>query len=344
MKVSSGPIEARPGLSLAELMLILLIGLVVGAVALSVYQIDSRYYLQRDALSEQSQNLKVALNSLARDVRMSGNIHKALGWEVRNIQVFIACSGRGHWFRHPGAAESGVRPIFGLDGGPDAPDEITLFSAEMESAAPVGRLAAGYEPSGPAGLGLSLSGSGPKVEAGDILALKNGGAVLILEAAAVEDGGRIVIGPKFKPLDDLPEGIDFPAGTFVYNLKSLNFVTYYINGADHSLMVQYHDGRLPDCDGRERQSLLAASTIEDLQIRYVFDDGSLPSPSSGLDGFKASLLDEYPVKLVNLVLVSKSSFRGPANETARIPAVFNRRTRPGDEHQRQIMNESIFIR
>lgn len=326
-------------------MLLLLIGLVVVAVTLSVYQVNARYYLRQDAHMEQSQNLKVALNSLSREIRMAGNVHKLLGPGVKTVQIYVYDQeNRGSWFQHTGSETTGVRPVFGLDGGPFASDRITLFSAEIESGLPFGRLAAAYDPGAEESGRLKLREplSENNFKPGDIVAVSYGDQALILEACGLtSEGLEIILGDLFRPAEALPAASFFPAGSYVYNLKKLNFSCYYIDKDRDNLMVQYYDQQFSEGGGSENQSLILASRIEDLQIRYIFDDGSPLSISGGLDGFEASRLDDYSVKLINLALMSKSSYRNKSADRVGIPGLFNRRPRLGDNYQRQIMNESI---
>ena len=358
-------------------MLLLLIGLVVGAVALSLYQVKSLYYLRQDALTEQNQNLKAALSSLAREARMTGNVHKLTGWGVKRIQLYLPDDqGGGRWFSYPGASEAGLLPVYGLDGGPDGPDELTLLSAALESAQPVGRLMAPYTPGrvGEQSLRFQQPMRDKAVKTGQMLLLCDGQAALIiqaghfadekrLEAIAPQPGRdaetssptrlrivpnqarRLIIGKRFRPAESLPGTQDaFPAGTSVYNLGELTLTRYYIDTSRNMLMAREYTGNPGEADYGRSDPIIVADGIEDLQLRYIADDGTPLAPGGGTNQPDDLALDEYPVRVINLALVSKSTYREKNQERTGIPAIFNRRARAGDDYQRLILSESVFLR
>lgn len=332
----------KKGLSLVELMLVLLIGLVVGAVVLSIYQINARYYLRRDALSEQRQNLKTAFDSF-REISLSGNIHRLLGPGVQRIQIYIPETDEGgHWFQHPGEDEPGALPLFGRDGGPAGADEVSILGAALETGQAAGRLALAFRPGGEAGRSLYLTEDlrPGALAAGDPIVISDGRSALIVEAGEIVDGREIVLGRRFRPDEPLPAPLEaFPPGSSVFNLRELVFVTYYLDQASGSLMARRYDG-LPFSADRD---LVLAANIEDLQIRYLPDDGTLPGVSAGADWLGDAALAGVKIKALHLALVSRSSYWEKAAEAELTPALFNRLARPADQRRRLIMTESIFL-
>lgn len=60
------------GFSLVELLIVMVITTVVGMAGFSLYQHSNRSYLVREAVSEAQQNVRVAMERLAQDIRMAG--------------------------------------------------------------------------------------------------------------------------------------------------------------------------------------------------------------------------------------------------------------------------------
>ncbi len=73
------PARLRPGMTLIELMIVLLVSIIILGAAFSLYQVNARYYVAQDALLEQQQNLRAALYSIARDVRYGQRCCSAAG-------------------------------------------------------------------------------------------------------------------------------------------------------------------------------------------------------------------------------------------------------------------------
>jgi prepilin-type N-terminal cleavage/methylation domain-containing protein len=103
----------KSGLTLVELLVVIVISLIVSGVAFSVYRLNASYYYREDAYLQQYQNLRVALYTISRDVRMAGNGFSVLGPSLKQIQVYTPTMERAtcgspatttvfgyDWFRH----------------------------------------------------------------------------------------------------------------------------------------------------------------------------------------------------------------------------------------------------
>ncbi|MDR1044641.1 MAG: PilW family protein [Candidatus Adiutrix sp.] len=343
---------------MAELLLVMLIALLVSGVGLSLYRLSYRYYAHKDALLEQNQNLRTAMATLVRDLRMAGNGLLLPEEGLAAFQIYLPTA-RGGWFRHSIKSDLyGVRPIFGLDGTLEGlgPDRLTIFWAAPEAREPVARLTAAFQP-GSYGRDddLLLERSWETAPAweelirpGDILALVHNGQGLILTAGRIKNG-RLPLGELYRPRSPLPRpGFQsFPPGARLYNLRDFTLVTYYVDGARRRLMAEYHRG--PGGRAARRQVVLAVG-IEDMQLRY-FLDGEKVSPELGHEQVSESELDGREglrprrIQAVNLTLVSRSSVRLSGRDDFRPLAVYNHRPGGGpDGRERRLMSETVILR
>ena len=358
----------RRGLTLVELLVVILISVVVIAVAFTLYRVTATYYVREDAHIEQMQNLRVALYSIARDVRMAGNSSFVLGADVRTVNAYVpgmeviqdgqAVRKAGeNWFSHADTDELGARPIFGVDGGQNGPDTLTIFRTSTESGAPVGYLAQPY--SNANRIVLQENFVEGTLEPGDIIALVNNGRAVILEVADadftnttinIQSPGRFTSG-------DVPTGAagSFVAGSAVYNLRDVTLVTYYLDTENNNLMADYHDSAVGVADGQAGTAIVATN-IEDFQVFYYFPTETVEtSPPATLPNnhqVTSAKLDNVlavgpKVLAVNLALVARSPYGdGQGNRYGR-PALFNRLAAPeaeNDNHPRSILTETIYLR
>ena len=378
----------RPGVTLVELMVVILISVIVVAVAFTLFRVNVTYYLKEDARLEQDQNLRVALSTIARDVRMAGNGYALLGApnRLQFVQAWVPSqerldgsgraiqTGPAGWFSHADtAAESaiaapdqlGARAIFGVDGGKDGPDTLTIFRAEVESGAPLGHLRSPYDFSD-GRLFFNENFQEGVVREKDILVLVNDDRAVLAEvwavpAAAPMNYVDINRGGRFTPPDS--GAFDFPAGADVYNLRDVVFVTYFLDEENRQLMADYHD---LDENGRPLGPVVVAVNIEDFQVYYCFNDevvnfepGLDPDSvidlsidpvinSDKLDVRNAGGVDRINrVKAVVLGLMARAG-EGRDDRSAQPrprPAFFNRAEgTEADRFTRNILTEIIYLR
>jgi prepilin-type N-terminal cleavage/methylation domain-containing protein len=294
--------EARPGFSLVELLVVVVLMVVVTAASFTLFQIGARHEARQQDVLNQTQNLRTALYTIARDVRMAGNGMTFIGSHLLDIYVDPALfdpntQEEEGWFRYKDAEKYGVRAIYGTNGAcPDpavppkicpppagqpncAPDTLTIFRAEIENPLALGHLSTGFTPGSDSVLTLRESHEvGQTIANGDILAVAAGTKAVIIEIDNLGTGSvtALPLGNRFKPGAPMPGGgFTFPEGSMVYNLRNVVFVTYYIDrGSNHNrLMANYHDGTLTtevtNIEGVTNPHLLAvAGNIEDMQVGY----------------------------------------------------------------------------
>jgi hypothetical protein len=341
----------------------MVISLIVTGVAFSIYRLNASYYLREDAYLQQYQNLRVALYTVGRDVRMAGNGFALLGADLRLIQAYTptrekATTGAGHppseivneggWFRNLDTTTTGVRAIFGQDGGANYPDTLTVFRAEVESGNPLSTVQS------VSGNRLTLNKPIPKeaLKSGDIVALGSGSNGIVLETGnlslsgdvyndiVIKPGGRFTNSSPF-----LPTGFD-PVGAYVYNFRDIGLITYWVDTENNALMAAYHDTARTGYDDSTGTSSIVASNIEDFQVYYYLDDDIVDFADTDAAPIMSSavLSGARRVKAVSLGLVARSPYGdGPVNRKR--PALFNREEGTvADNRLRNVLIETIYLR
>jgi hypothetical protein len=344
----------------------MVISLIVTGVAFSLYRLNASYYLREDAYLQQYQNLRVALYTIGRDVRMAGNGFALLGPELKRMQAYsnsretLKSSGSSPpsemtavdaWFQLPdGTGDLGVRAIFGVDGGETDPDTLTVFRSEVESGNPLARV-------------KSLTGNRitldtpvlkEAIKSGDIIAIGSGSTGVVLRAGTITFSGDST---TEIPIETDPEEnrftapspyfpTDFPTeGAYVYNFRNVGIITYYVDKTTNSLMAAYHDSTRHNFDDAAGTSAIVASNIEDLQVYYYLDNEPVDfTKTSTTPDLSASKLNTRRVKAVSVGLEARSPYGdGPANK--RRPALFNRAAGTDiDNRMRSVLIETVYLR
>jgi hypothetical protein len=338
------------------------ISVIVTGVAFSIHRLNTSYYLREDAYLQQYQNLRVALYTIGRDVRMAGNGMFLIGPRLKKIQAYVPSreilkSGLSEiqlgldWYRHADAPASstGVRAIYGVDGGSDRPDTLTVFRSEVEYGAPIGQ-AKGFK-----GSDLQMSEPVPAgtVKPGDIVVLAKGSQAVLLEAGAFSGNlsDSIPINPKGRyTAPSFTDNFFNPSQAYVYNFRDAILVTYYLaqdtaDPKNFNLMADYHDITKTSYDNPAAQSSIVAANIEDFQVYYYFDSDPVDlakvtdTPSIG-----SSLLDSNKVKAVAIGLTSRSAW-GDGPRLHKRPSLFNRDAGSAlDNRKRNTLIETISLR
>jgi hypothetical protein len=350
-----------------ELLIVLLISLIVTGVAFSIYRLNASYYLREDAYLQQYQNLRVALYTLGRDIRMAGNGFGLLGPEVKRMQAWtptreIPHSGEPpseivsspNWFHHSDAltGNAGAWPIYGVDGGAQSSDTLTIFRAEVETGNPLSKVTS---VDGSNALIVDTPIPEDALRPNDVIAIGSGANGVIFETGAisytggfatripVKAGGRFTAAAPFPTLFDV-------TGSYVYNFRDVMFVTYYVDAANNWLMADYHDTAKTNYDDATRHTAIVAYNIEDLQIFYYLDTDAVDIkkawPASGYTPptIDSSVLNSNRVKAVSLGLVSRAPTGVGAASRSR-PALFNRlAATTRDNHIRNTLVETIYLR
>jgi len=269
--------EARPGFSLVELLVVVVLMVVVTAASFTLFQIGARHEARQQDVLNQTQNLRTALYTIARDVRMAGNGLTFIGSRLLDIYVDSSVfdpntQEAAGWFRYRDADKYGVRAIYGTNGecSPPGPlpnppklcpppagqpvcesDTLTIFRAEIENPLSLGHLSTSFTPGTDSALTLRESLTvGQTIANKDILAVAAGTRAVIIEIDSLGSGSvsTLPLGARFNPgSTPMPGGgFTFPEGSMVYNLRNVVFVTYYIDRSANRnrLMANYHDATL----------------------------------------------------------------------------------------------------
>jgi hypothetical protein len=343
----------------------MVISLIVTGVAFSIYRLNASYYLREDAALRQYQNLRVALYTIGRDVRMAGNGFALLGPNLKLIQAWsptrevtnspptppTSMVSSVGWFRNSDTSTLGVRAIYGVDGGANFPDTLTVFRAEVETGTPLAKVK--DLTSNEVQLDDTDSIPEKSIKPGDIIALVEGQTGVILQSGdilfaggetsviPVKQGGRFTA-----PTSYIKAALDVSAA-YLYNFRDVGMITYWVDTATNSLMAAYHDTDRTDFADLAGTSSIVADNIEDLQVYYYLRDDTVDfAQTSAAPDMSSNRLDSDAgkVKAVSLGLTSRSSY-GDGNNTRRRPALFNRSLGTNlDDRQRTTLIETIFLR
>jgi type II secretory pathway pseudopilin PulG len=342
--------RARPGLTLIELLVALVLTIMIIGATFMIYQTNSRYYYRQQARLEQAQNLRSALYTLARDLRMAGDGLIVMGVPLVHAYLPEPDGTGGAWFRYEVdgsgalAGDPGLRAIFGLDA-TDGPDSITVFRSEVESSNAFGQL---DEPFLSTSSNLILASPVPErsVSEGDVLGLVSGRDAVLVKAGTISGpgaDGKITLDAALKPGSSFPSSLSFPRGSFVYNLRDVHLTTYWVDTANRNLMARYHHLAGLDYDDPVKSSIIVAPGIEDLQLRYVMNG---QDPDDGVDGLTLAILEaDNWVRQIQIGLVSRSEYRDPTNSTFMPVSMFNHVvSEPADGHMRQVQTGGVNLR
>jgi hypothetical protein len=328
--------------------------MVVSASAFVIYSVNTGYYLSEEARLILNQNLRTGLSAIARDVRMAGSGLSVLGPNIKLVEFYSdsaeildgqrpAVSAGEGWFGLPDAPVSrmGVRAIFGLDGGGNFADSITIFSANVEYPSPLGQ-ALEY-----ANGRIVLVRPTPPgvVKDGDLICLVNQNrAVMLATKNAVDQGDFLEIKANGRFTGDGPPP-GFPIeGAQVYNLRNAKAVTYFVDDRANRLMVAFHDRSLSDFDDPASRAVVVSDNIEDLQVFYFFqnDEVDLDRVAEPVS-ISSERLQNDSVKAVFLGLMARSTYgKGPSVTR---PGFFNRLSGTKVEpFRRATMTEIVYLR
>ncbi|MDR1577391.1 MAG: hypothetical protein LBT86_04070 [Deltaproteobacteria bacterium] len=348
----------RSGFTLVELLIVIVMGIIVAAVAFSLYRVNSDYYLQSDDEIQRQQNARAALNVLTRDLRMAGGGMFLLGTGVKRVQAYVpfqasrqcgepVLAERLGWFHHCDSRNSlGARAIFGEDGGTERADVVTIFRSEPEFSGLVGEVASfsGGD------ITLAKSVDHKALSPGDIMALSRGDEAVLFEVdSARVDNGRvdqlaIKTNGRFTGPDGVPP--NFPvSGSSLYNLKDVTLVTYFVDETKDQLMAIFHDQKFIKPNQTGVEPVVVADQVEDLQLFYHYDTEKVdPKRVAQRPTLGGSKLDQSFVQAVSLGLTVKSVRKIGRTPQTR-PALFNRAAGSAvDNHNRSHFVSTIQLR
>lgn len=340
----------KRGVTLIELMVAAALMVVVTGAAFTLFKIATSYEARQQEILTQTQNLRAALYAVSRDIRMAGSGMPLIG--TQTIHIYDGSKDTPGWFRYDGASEPGARAIFGTDSGADETksDTLTIFRTEVETTSSLGQLSTAFNPGSSSSIKLADGvREGELFSDGDILAIANGTAAVIVQAQVSSPGlkySEIGLGPRFKPGAAL-SGDTFPDGSMVYNLRDVTFVTYYVDTANKRLMANYHDATLEDNDAdvANKHLVTVADNIEDFQVAYFLRSAF----SENLTQYSTISLDQLTnqglvVQAVQVAMVSRSKNTSRLNPAGSAVEVMGHTAKDEKGYTRRVLSEIVQLR
>jgi hypothetical protein len=289
---------------------------------------------------------------------MAGNGFSVLSTDLKLIETFVptmetSTAGIGPtntllgdaWFVHsdsPGVV--GTRAIFGVDGGSEHSDSITIFRAEIESGNKLGNVVG---ITGDSRIRLDEPAPTESIQVGDIIVLGNGSRAVIFEVdSSFTPGSEEIPIKKLGRFTPNNLSFSFPfAGSYLFNFRDVTFVTYYIDEGKNQLMADYHDKGKTGYDDLSRQSFVVAYNVEDLQVYYFYgaDTVDLSVINTNPD-ISSTKLNNENIKAVVIGMTSRSPYGDGTYNKVR-PALFNRASGSNkDDHFRTMLTQTIYLR
>jgi type II secretory pathway pseudopilin PulG len=302
----------RSGMTLFELLAVVLIGSLLLSMLFLVYTNSSKSLLRQDIALQQLTNLRSGLAAITRDLRSTGNGYRLLNLNQEDlIHVYTRNSdgSPNEWYRYAGTTEYGVKPIHSVDSS-TAPDEITLFSLSPDFATRLGELAQDFTASSGT-LRLRSVMTVPTDSDSTIRqmlireVLKPGDAIAIVPPKST--GYHPIILESLSDATNLTE-INFapvpstsvlsnpvPEGSEVFNVKRASLRRFWVKPEGEATYLML--------DTLYSNEEIVAEGIEDLQLGYYtgtdsISDANMTETLSGLD--------VNPVKAVRIVLVGRT--------------------------------------
>jgi type IV pilus assembly protein PilW len=253
-------IQSRPGFTLVELLVAMSMGLIVLTVMFTMFRTSQRSYVLQDYVAEMQQNLRVAMYSVSRDLRMAGCGINILSNLVPTVEVYS--DGEATWRNLQGITATNSTT---------GPDQIELFIGDIQS----GEYDATITKAMPDASAELEVDTVANFKEKDCVIISNGINAALFVVTTVEnapaklqhDTTEILNPPAaFKAF---PHGGGFFQGSRLYNFGNGRWVTYYIDTATDTahprLMANLHDNN---------PAVVVAENIEDMQFHYFMADGS----------------------------------------------------------------------
>ncbi|MDR1045582.1 MAG: hypothetical protein LBP33_10770 [Candidatus Adiutrix sp.] len=346
----------RPGwkkaMTLVELLVAMLMGLIVFSVVIAVFFSSANNYTRQEQILAQMQNLRVGLHSVAVDARMAGSGFAMLGDGLTERLQFYD-EKAGDWFKYEGESEYGARAIYGVDGGDGGSDSVTICWLAPEFGSSLGVLEEDFTyDSGLLKTRIALSDLWEDnidwqhiFNAGDKWAVVNPeGEAVIVEYLATEGGGtggryRVKALPR-----NFPDGLSFPVGSKIYNVREIRLVTYFIDELNRNLMANLHGQDFGDAD--EKGAVVEAPGFEDLQAIYFLRGENTAEWTNGHSDLKHIDLKANPIQALQLSAIHRSPERDPYHGGHKAISLYNRiDVEPtADGHPRRVLSETVTLR
>ncbi|MBF0530227.1 MAG: PilW family protein [Deltaproteobacteria bacterium] len=309
------------GFTLVELLVALAMGLIVLSVIFTMFRTSTHSSVLQDSLSEMQQNLRVAMHTVARDIRTAGCGLNLVPSTVATLQVY-----NGGW--------NTILPITGTNSS-TGPDSITLFYGNVNTGEYVASLTAAV-PDASAGLVVDgVAGFDPAKN--NTVVVSNGITASLFVVTQVA-GLTLLHDPTLSNYNApaaskaFPSGTGYNIGARVYNFVSSRYVTYSIDSATDpahpALVANLHDG-----SGNQ----IIADNIEDMQCYYILSSGAQTNNPVG---------QEAQIRAVRISFVARTA------EQDRDAMIFQRITvedhiqavGAADGYRRRLLSTTIKLR
>ncbi|MDR1872501.1 MAG: PilW family protein [Deltaproteobacteria bacterium] len=340
----------RQGLTLVELLTVMLLGAILISMALLIYVTTSRSYMRQDSLVEQMLNLRSALAFISRDLRMAGSGFSLLNMGQKHQILVYNTDADGHpttWFRYdnPTPMSYGVQPLWFL-GKDDGPDILTVAYMAPEFSAPLGRLSDEYSANDPTLKlrDLSLIEYSSAIDddevlmAGDNIAVVDGDRAVILEATSGAADGlgviRVKATPSSFPSGYLHSGSSFSSESLVYNIRKIYVHSFRVDTTNNTLVM----------DTLGETGDLLAEGIEDLQVAFTVAKTDPTVDTNLIQTYDDFNLESKDKTLARIVLVSKSTTKDPYLNTYPLIQALDHKPVGSDQYRRRSLETVVNLR
>jgi type IV pilus assembly protein PilW len=266
--------KSRPGFTLVELLVAMTMGLIVLTVMFTMFRTSQRSYTLQDYVAEMQQNLRVAMSSVSRDLRMAGCGVNLLNQLIPTVEVYN--DNVGGWSNLQGITATNSST---------GPDRIELFIGDIQS----GEYDATIREAMPDASAELKVDTVANFEEGDMVIISNGINAALFVVTQVQPGSLAIVHNSglsdYNPpaaFKAFPHGGGYAQGSRLYNFGNGRWVTYYIDTTDPDhpkLVADTHD---------VAGVVTVAENIEDMQFHYFMADGSdTDNPSGDEDNVRA---------------------------------------------------------
>jgi hypothetical protein len=347
-KQKTCPPGCRPGLTLVELLTVMLLGTILISMALLIYITTSRSYMRQDSLVEQMLNLRSSMAFISRDVRMSGSGFSLLKAAQKNRILVYTKKPDGtadKWFQHDpvdAPTEYGVRPLW-FKGNDAGPDTVSISYLAPEFSAPLGRLDSNFS-AGDTVLRLNDSTTieipsavDPRevLNPGDSVAIVGSQGAIVLEATS--NGSDLSQIHVIASPGNIPSEFgQFTTGAPVYNIRRVHVHTFRVDTATNSLLM----------DTLDDTGELLAEGIEDLQVGFAVSEKDPYLEADLIQSFEDFNDPDFEnnLRLARIILVSKSLSRDPYNNSYPRMTALNHKPTGEDYYPRRALESLVSLR
>lgn len=370
---TSGRRLSRAGFTMVELLVSMGVGAIVLMAMVMFFLNTNRSYLNQDEMIVMNQNLRLAMDSISRDVRMAGSGMGLFGNEVNRVYISYNKSVAGAYQPkcypsatgpNPGKASDGkygIVPVDSCDGEIDGTDGISLLGFMPFMGSPLGATD-GYTGHDP------IEGLGWNKDMLDDFRIKTAQPLAI--AVLVEDSGdykpRIFVTSGLASTSESGTNYNFSlpvassgALQSIYNTGAYaqggpyGSVNYYTFVMGDFFWLHYFIDRTETTNPKltlwarhtgvaGQEEMVVANAIEDLQFKYMVDDD--PTAYDSLSD-NAIDLDKNRVTAVKVALVARTERPSATGGRFSPVQVYNHTTvGPVDSYRRQALETVVYLR